>query len=90
MSVDQRKTVDAIGTRKIDGHVILTISDHLPFDGDETRVVILQDKLNDYLAFVESGEIYNTYPASKGASIEILIVFKHVPDDRGTAFLQFA
>jgi hypothetical protein len=48
MSVEQRKVVDFIGTSKADGHIILTISDHLPFDGDEARLVALQDKLNDY------------------------------------------
>jgi hypothetical protein len=90
MSVDQRKTVDFIGTRKADGHVILTISDHLPFDGDEARLVRLQDKLNDYLACIESGEIYEIYPAAKEALIEIVIVFKHPPDDRGVAFLRHA
>jgi hypothetical protein len=90
MSVDQRKVVDAIGTSKADGHIILTISDHLPFDGDAARFVMLQDKLNDYLDFLESGEIYDTYPAANGRPIEISIRFQHAPDQRGLAFLHTA
>jgi hypothetical protein len=90
MSVEQRKVVDFIGTSKADGHIILTISDHLPFDGDEARLVALQDKLNDYLAFIEAGEICDSYPAANGRPIEISIRFKHVPDERGFAFLESA
>jgi len=89
MSVEQRKIVDFIGTSKADGHVILTISDHLPFDG-EARLITLQEKLNDYLAFIESGEVCDTYPAANGRPIEISIRFKHPPDERGLAFLRAA
>jgi hypothetical protein len=88
MSVEQRNVVDFIGTSKADGHVILTISDHLPFDGNEARLVNLQDKLNDYLAAIESGEICDAYPAANGRPIEISIRFKHSPDERGLAFLR--
>lgn len=90
MSVEQRKIVDFIGTSKTDGHVTLTISDHLPFDGDEARLIALQDKLNDYLAFIEAGEIYDKYPAANGHPIEISIHFMHLPDARGFAFLRAA
>jgi len=90
MSVEQRKVVDFIGTSKADGHVILTISDHLPFDGSEARLVTLQNKLNDYLVFIEAGEICDAYPAANGRPIEISIRFKHVPDARALAFLGVA
>jgi len=90
MSVEQRKIVDFISTSTTDGHVTLTISDHLPFDDDGTRLVALQDKLNDYLAFIQAGEIYDSYPAANGQPIEISIRFMHIPDSRGLAFLRAA
>lgn len=90
MSVEQQKIIDFIRTSKTDGHVTLTISDHLPFDDDGTRLVALQHKLNDYLAFIEAGEIYDTYPAANGQPIEISIRFMHIPDSRGLAFLRAA
>lgn len=89
MSVEQRRILDFIGTNKADGHVVLTIADHLPFD-DEGRLVTLQNKLNDYLAFIESGEIYESYPDAKGRQVEIPIQFKHQPNERALSFLQSA
>jgi hypothetical protein len=89
MSVEQRRIVDFVGVSKADGHVILTIADHLPFD-DEERLVTLQNKLNDYLAFIESGEIYESYPDAKERQVEISIQFKHQPNERALEFLQSA
>src|SRR5436305_11306068 len=90
MSIEQRKIVDFIGTSKADGHIILTIADHLPFDGDEARLLMLKDKLNDYLAFIESGEICDSYPAATGRPVEISIRFKHIPDAKALTFLHSA
>jgi len=55
MSVEQRKVIDFVGISKADGRAILTISDHLPWLADNEHLLILQDKINDYLAFLESG-----------------------------------
>lgn len=90
MSVEQRLIVDAVGTSMDDGHIVLTIADHLPFDGDSARLRPLQDKLNDYLDFIETGEIHEAYPAAVGQHIEISIRFLHCPDDTGRAFLATA
>ena len=81
MSVDQRRIVDAIGTNMQDGHIVLTIADHLPFDGEASRLQALQNKINDYLDFIESGELCQTYPAAVGQPVEISIRFLHCPDD---------
>jgi hypothetical protein len=54
MTIEDARIVDFIGVDPVTGHVVLTITDHLPWDSDE-HVLLLQDKLNRYLAFVESG-----------------------------------
>jgi hypothetical protein len=90
MSVDQRRIVDAVGTSRQDGHIVLTIADHLPFDGDASRLLTLQEKINDYLDFIESGELCQSYPAAVGQTIEISIRFLHSPDDLGRSFLATA
>jgi hypothetical protein len=66
--------VDAIDTDKDGNLVTLTITDHLAW-GDDQHLLLLQQKLNTYLAFIESGEIHATYPAAK---------------DKRTPFAQFA
>ena len=62
MTIDQTGVVDFIGIDTA-GNVRLTISDHLEWDvNTKEHLFQLQEKLNCYLAFVESGEILETYP----------------------------
>lgn len=90
MSVEQRKVVDAVGIRRSDGRAVLTISDHLPWLPDNEHLLLLQDKINDYLDFLESGEIYDTYPQAHGREIEIQVVHKHPPVGDAITFLERA
>ena len=84
MSVDDESVVDAIG---IDGSgtVVLTISDHLPWDKE--HLYLLQQKINSYLAFIESGEIYESYPESKEREIKICLECKFEPTAVASTFL---
>jgi hypothetical protein len=90
MSVEQRKVVDAAGISKRDGRAILTISDHLPWLTDNEHLLILQAKINDYLGFLESGEIYDSFPQAHGRKIEIRVVCKYSPVGDAVTFLQLA
>ena len=69
------------------GDVVLTISDHLDWSDRVAHQLLLQTKLNRYLAFVESGEILQCCPNAKGRPIIFNVVFKFVPDEGGRAFL---
>ncbi|MBP9204189.1 MAG: hypothetical protein KBG28_09515 [Kofleriaceae bacterium] len=69
--------VDRIGIKRESGQVVLTILDDLEWDVGNEHILVLQDKLNMYLGFIESGEMLEAYPDSNGRSAEILIVFKH-------------
>ena len=66
---------------------MLTISEHLDWTDSDAHQLLLQTKLNRYLAFIESGEIFQSYPAVKGKRITFNLVFKHPPDEGGRAFL---
>ena len=90
MSIEQRKVVDAIGTDNADGHVSLTITDHLPWLPDNEHLLLLQAKLNDYLDFIESGEIHDSYPAARGRELEIRVICKFTPAGDGVRFLELA
>jgi hypothetical protein len=87
MSVEDTETVDFISTKKESETVVLTISDHLGW-GNQEHLETLQDKLNAYLRFIESGEIYDSYPSSKGKKIQICVSLKYEPDDEGEKFLE--
>ena len=77
MTILETKKVDFIGIDKKSQEIILTISDHLEWvGGDQEHQLLLQEKLNSYLRFIESGEIYETYPNAKGRPIVIQVVGK--------------
>ena len=88
MTVENTSTVDAVGTDKDTGEVRLSIFDHLPWNTDHLRV--LQDKINVYLGFIESGEIYVSYPNAKGRPLVIDVYTKFRPTEDATRFLKQA
>ncbi len=77
MSIDQTKIIDLIGIGKVDKNVYLTISDHLDWEDPENHIFLLQEKLNSYLAYIESGEIFEDDPSRKGREIIIDLVINH-------------
>jgi hypothetical protein len=75
MSIKQSDIIDIIGTERMTGEVVLTIGDHLDWSDSVAHQLLLQTKLNRYLAFVESGEILRSYPNAEGRRITFNVVF---------------
>ena len=90
MTVEQTQVIDVIGTDRLTGKVYLTISDHLPWDLENAHLLVLQEKLDSYLAFVGGGEVYTSYPDAKGRDFVIKIVLKYRPSGEGVRFLECA
>ena len=86
MSIEQADIVDAIGVDKETGGVVLTISDHLEWSNE--HLLLLQEKVNLYIGFVEAGDLVAVYPDAKGRQVSINVVFKYPPDVRGKNFLD--
>jgi hypothetical protein len=89
MSVDQPRVVDII-SRDPAGAIYLTISDHLDWTDTPAHLFSLQEKINKYLAFMESGEIYESYPDAAGRKLIIKIVFQFDPPMEARSFLTKA
>jgi len=87
MSIDQKDIIDFISTAP-DGKVILSISDHLPWDTENQQLLILQDKINSYLKFIESGEIVESYPPSKNKDLVIRVTMQYEPNEISLVFLN--
>jgi hypothetical protein len=68
----------------------LTIADHLDWTESVPHQYILQEKMNRYLAFIESGEILEHHPDANERGVIIEVVTKCGPDADGLAFLQRA
>ncbi|OXE96583.1 hypothetical protein BC749_101307 [Flavobacterium araucananum] len=87
MSVEEKNKIDIITTNK-QGILVLTISDHLEWDCMNEHLLILQEKINSYLDFLESGQIYESYPGAVDKEIMIQIVFKYLPNRIAQEFLE--
>lgn len=59
MTIEQTNVIDFIADDSAAGTVSLVITDHLQWGAEEpSHLYLLQEKLNTYLRFIESGEIY--------------------------------
>ncbi|POG23957.1 hypothetical protein C2855_07590 [Aeromonas bestiarum] len=86
MSLEQANIIDAIGVDNITGYVVLTISDPFEWTHSGDHLLMLQEKINTYLSFVESGEILNAYPDSHAKPVLIDVVHKFYPNLMGQEF----
>jgi uncharacterized lipoprotein YmbA len=88
VSVLEKDTIDAIGIDALTSDVVLSISDHLDWSSPLEHLHVLQDKLNTYLAFVESGEMFESYPSSRGCNVVFQIVAQHQGGSEAEAFIE--
>jgi hypothetical protein len=88
MSVIETDSIDAIGMEKEMQRVFLTIIDSLVWDAENVHLFTLQEKINTYLYFIESGELLTAFPDSKGFDVAIELVLKHQPSDEAITFFD--
>ncbi len=86
MAVDDPGMVDIMSIDP-SGAIILTISDHLDWTDSTAHQLKLQEKVNRYLAFVESDEILEQHPDAGNRRIVISVVNRFEPDAAGREFL---
>jgi hypothetical protein len=86
VSIEQADTIDFVGIDKVTGKVVLTISDHLDWTDSKYHLSKLQEKLNCYLRFCESGELCESYPEAKGKDVVFSVAAKHPFSAEGMAF----
>ena len=87
MAVDDPKTIDFVSVTGDSGTTLLVVSDHLDWMDTLGHQEKLQAKLNAYLAFVESGEIFEKFPDAVGKPVEMRVIFLCPPDGAGAQFL---
>jgi hypothetical protein len=81
LSIDQTDVIDFIGVDSANNEAQLIISDHLEWNCgeklDKEHMYMLEEKVNTYLTFIESGEIYESYPKSRNRSLVIRLIGKY-------------
>jgi len=87
LSLYDTNTIDAIGIDNAKDCVTLALIDGEDWANEEQHLLLLQEKLNSYLSFIESGEIVTSYKEAEGRDIEIVIHFKNDVPQTCVSFL---
>jgi hypothetical protein len=93
MSILESNKIDMIGIPTLHPYrVVLGISDHLAWapTEEEGHLLLLQEKLNHYLAFIESGEMIVAFPAASEKKPVIRLIAKHPLSKVAQEFLDSA
>ena len=89
MTVEQSDVVDFVHVTKDSGVVVLTLIDHLPWGQDEgAHLLLLQTKLNNYVEYIESGQIRKNVPDASNRKVFINVIGRYKLSNQATTFLQ--
>ena len=90
MSILETNTVDGIGISEDGFSAALLLADHLDWSDEYAHLVLLQDKLNAYFSFIESGQLKARLPRRRMKGCTIEIRFRCEPTEKAVQFLQAA
>ena len=83
MSILEENVIDSASIEN--GIIILTISDHLKWDNE--HLFLLQEKINSYIQYIKSGQIFEYFGESSYETIEIQLIYKYKPNENYRKFL---
>ncbi|MFF2088873.1 DUF6572 domain-containing protein [Paenibacillus sp. NPDC058174] len=90
MSVLDKNKIDGIGKSESENKLALMIADHLDWENELEHLTLLQDKINAYVSFIESGQVYNFYPDAKSVDGFIFdLMFRYEPTENCNKLLEF-
>ena len=91
MTITQTSVVDFIGVEEEHESVYLAIADHLEWSPEEPEhLLALQDKINTYIQFIESGQVYEAREGIRAFSLKIKVFGAHPLSAEGQAFYRHA
>lgn len=81
LSIEESSKIDVVATRPDSDEVKLIVTDHLTWDDPEQHLRLLQEKLNAYIAFVQSGQLAKLESPAVPASprVEVVVALQHPP-----------
>lgn len=90
MSLENTKVVDAAGLENASNTVVLSILDSWDWEDEQRHLLALQEKLNTYFEFIESGQVYDAYPDAKGRVLRIDVIGRYPITGRARDFFDKA
>ena len=90
MSITETATIDIVAARPDSSIVKLVITDHLTWDDLETHTRLLQEKINTYLDFIESGQLHRLQAPKIPVTpiVHIILAVQHPPSSEAELFLS--
>jgi hypothetical protein len=88
MSLEEVDKVDLIGTNRSTGNIELAIVDDFDWVDSNLHLTLLQNKIHAYMNFIESNQLYETYPSANNCSIVIVVLAKYQPCKKGIEFFE--
>ena len=90
MAIENANTVDAVGIERGSEFAVLTIADGLDWQDERKHLLALQAKLNAYFNFIESGQIWESYPEASGRQLVIDVISRFPLPELGIDLLKRA
>lgn len=79
MTILETNVIDTISIEN--NTCILTIADHLEWT-DNTHLILLQNKINSYIHYIESEHLYTHTSPNDYSSISIQLIYKFSPPSK--------
>jgi hypothetical protein len=79
MTIEEADKIDGLGLDCEVKEVVLLISDHLPWQGDQTHISKLEKKIGSYINFIKSGQVNEALPQGLGLSMRIKLIHEYQP-----------
>lgn len=87
MTIEQSGIVDLIAIPPGGGIASLIVSDHLEWGAnDKAHMLRVQEKINEYLSFIEGGTLLEARPDLKDKRLVLKVIGLHQPSSEGVAF----
>ncbi len=90
MALDKPEVIDAIGIEDATGAAILTIADSWDWEDEGKHLLALQAKLNSYFEFIESGQVWESYPKAQGRDLIVEVVTRFPLSEAGKELVRRA
>jgi len=88
MSISDAGTIDGMGIDRASGDLVLNISDHLDWADEKGHLTALENKVNAYLDYLQSGQLVEDMPEAKGRRPRIAVYQQFAAPDGATEVLE--
>lgn len=76
MAITETNQIDSLGISKDKTSLALLLTDHLDWENEKEHLLLLQDKINAYIGFIQDKQYESIYPDCQFSNYIIDIRFK--------------